>query len=193
MARKLTPKQARFVEEYLIDLNATQAAIRAGYSERTARFIAAENLSKPNIAAAIEVVLAERSEKTAIDAEWVLRRLVIEAEADVADLYDADGNLKPVHDWPEIWRKGLVAGIDVEITGGDWPVTIKKLRLSDRLKRIELIGKHVDINAFKERVEIDGVSDLAARLERAHRRLDEQERNERGQVESAEGSNDSAG
>jgi len=60
----LTPKQARFVQEYLIDLNATQAAIRAGYSERTAKQIATENLSKPIISKAIEAKQFELSEQT---------------------------------------------------------------------------------------------------------------------------------
>lgn len=72
----LTDKQQRFCEEYLIDLNATQAAIRAGYSEKTAKDIACENLAKPNIHARIAELKAKRSEKLSIDAEWVLRRLV---------------------------------------------------------------------------------------------------------------------
>src|SRR5271166_5161849 len=61
---KLTPKQARFVQEYLIDLNAAQAAIRAGYSAKTARVIGHENLTKPDIAAAIEKAKAKRAERT---------------------------------------------------------------------------------------------------------------------------------
>jgi phage terminase small subunit len=70
----LTPKQQRFIEEYLIDLNATQAAIRAGYSQDTANVIGCENLTKPYIAEAIAKAQAERSQKTKIDAEWVLRK-----------------------------------------------------------------------------------------------------------------------
>ena len=62
----LTPKQQRFVEEYLIDLNATQAAIRSGYSEKTARDIGCENLAKPNIAKAIEEAQNKRQEQTQI-------------------------------------------------------------------------------------------------------------------------------
>ena len=69
----LTPKQQRFVDEYLIDLNATQAAIRAGYSRNSARQIGVENLTKPVIAAAVAKAKRERSERTEIDAEWVLR------------------------------------------------------------------------------------------------------------------------
>ncbi len=69
----LTPKQAMFVKEYLKDLNGTQAAIRAGYSKKTANAIATENLAKPFIAGAVKVEMDKRAEKVDIDAEWVLR------------------------------------------------------------------------------------------------------------------------
>lgn len=151
----MTPKQKRFVEEYLVDLNGTQAAIRAGYSARTAESQASRLLRNVKVLDAVAAAQAERSERTAIDAEWVLRRLAMEAEADLGDLYDAEGTLKPIAQWPLIWRQGLVAGIDVEeirvegVTIGN----VRKLKLSDRVKRLELIGKHVDVNAFKENLD----------------------------------------
>ncbi len=93
----LTPKQLRFVAEYLIDLNATQAAIRAGYSAKTAASIGKQNLRKLEIAATISEAQAKRSERTAIDADWVPKRLVEEAVADLADIIDREQNLrKPV-------------------------------------------------------------------------------------------------
>jgi len=82
----LTPQQARFVEEYLVDLNATQAAIRAGYSEKTARSIGCENLTKPNIAAAVAAGQAARSARVAITQDDVLRELWGIASADPNDL-----------------------------------------------------------------------------------------------------------
>lgn len=69
---KLTPKQTRFIEEYLVDLNATQAAIRAGYSVKTARKIGSENLTKPDIQAAIQIAQLARSERTQITVDKVL-------------------------------------------------------------------------------------------------------------------------
>ena len=72
----LTPKQECFVEEYLIDLNATQAAMRAGYSAKTAYAIGAENLSKPEISAAIAEAQAERSDRTNITQDYVLESIV---------------------------------------------------------------------------------------------------------------------
>lgn len=74
--RPLTPKQQRFVEEYLIDLNATQAAIRAGYSARTAKSIGQENLTKPVIAAAIAAAKEARSERVQVDQDYVLGNLM---------------------------------------------------------------------------------------------------------------------
>lgn len=72
-AKGLNPKQTRFVAEYLIDLNATQAAIRAGYSKHTAQEIGSENLSKPMIAAAVAEGIAKRASKLGITAEKVLQ------------------------------------------------------------------------------------------------------------------------
>ncbi len=72
----MTPKQERFVAEYLVDLNATQAAIRAGYSEKTAYSIGQENLTKPEIAAAVAAAQAERSERTEVTADYVLTTIM---------------------------------------------------------------------------------------------------------------------
>lgn len=72
----LTPKQQRFVEEYLIDLNATQAAIRAGYSEKTAYAVGHENLKKPEIAKALSAARGERSQRTEITADYVLSTIL---------------------------------------------------------------------------------------------------------------------
>ncbi|HCQ9667044.1 TPA: terminase small subunit [Acinetobacter baumannii] len=76
----LTPKQQRFVEEYLIDLNATQAAIRAGYSEKTAKEIGSENLTKPNIAKAIQEAQSRLSNKAQVTVEMVVQGLLKEAQ-----------------------------------------------------------------------------------------------------------------
>ncbi len=154
----LTDKQRRFVEEYLVDLNATQAAIRAGYSKKTARAVGSENLTKPDIQAAVAEAQQARSERTKIDADWVLARLADEADADLADLYDENGGLKPITEWPLVWRQGLVAGLNVdeEFKDGEKLGQVTKIKLSDRIKRVELIGKHVDVQAFAERHEHTG-------------------------------------
>lgn len=79
----LTDKQEMFCREYLIDLNATQAAIRAGYSAKTANRTASENLSKPDIQNRIAELKAKRNEDVGIDADYVLRRLVEIDQMDV--------------------------------------------------------------------------------------------------------------
>ena len=169
--QKLSARQAAFVAEYLVDLNATQAAIRAGYSAKTAQEQSSRLLSNVIVEAAIAKAQAKRAEKTGINAEWVLTRLASEATADLADLYDTNGAIKPIHDWPLIWRQGLVAGIkhqevkDSEGNAtGDYVVEVK---LSDRIKRIELIGKHVDVQAFKDQVAHSGVLNLTVTQEDA--------------------------
>ena len=76
----LTDKQKKFVNEYLIDLNGTQSAIRSGYSKQSAKSIATENLSKPVIQEAIEKAMEEQKERTEITADWILKQLKHEAE-----------------------------------------------------------------------------------------------------------------
>jgi phage terminase small subunit len=173
----MTAKQAAFVREYLIDLNATQAAIRAGYSAKTANVQAVEIMATPRVKAAIDAAIANRSQETKIDAAWVLKRLAMEAEADIADLYGDDGQLLPVKKWPLIWRQGLVQGIEVEELfegkGEDREQigVLRKIKLDSRIKRIELVGKHVGVNAFQDQVKIAGVDELADRIARAKAKL----------------------
>lgn len=96
----LPDKQEMFCREYLIDLNATQAAIRAGYSEKTARASGSENLSKPDIQNRIVELKAERNEQVNVDAAYVLRRLIEIDEMDVLDIMTDDMSIKPVSQWP---------------------------------------------------------------------------------------------
>lgn len=146
MITSLTAKQQRFVEEYLIDLNATQAAIRAGYSRNSARQIGDENLSKPAIAAAVANAKRERSEATAINAEWVLRQAVELHRRCMQEIrpvlnpntrkqvYDDDGN------------------------------ALFTFNAAAANRALELVGKHVEVAAFKDRVEHSSGHSLAERI-----------------------------
>ena len=98
MTEKLTPKQAMFVQEYLIDLNATQAAIRAGYSPHTAHRIGNENVNKPAIKAAIDDAMDARAARTLISQDRVMRELARIAFADPADVVDKIGRVRNIHD-----------------------------------------------------------------------------------------------
>lgn len=174
LREKLTALQARFAEEYLVDLNATQAAIRAGCNNAnigSARVSGHEFLTNPNVADYIQALQQERSARTSIDADWLLKRLADEATADVAAIYDEFGALRPVHEWPLMFRQGLVQGLEVkeeyeEADDPEYPDEGRKVRvargrtvkvkLSDRAKRLELIGRHIGVQAFKENVSLSG-------------------------------------
>lgn len=166
MSRALTPKQEAFCREYIKDLSATQAAIRAGYSPKTAGSQGFDLLKKPEIAKAIQEAMQQRSERTKINADWMLKRLEQDASADLADLYDEKGQLKHIKDWPKAFRTGLVAGVETAQMGEAGEITVRKVRLADRARYLEMIGKHIDVGAFKDKLEVDVVDSLAVRLER---------------------------
>jgi phage terminase small subunit len=164
--KPLTTKQDAFCQEYLKDLNGTRAAIRAGYSKKGAHVQAAQLLSNPNVSTRLQELKAQRSQRTQIDADWVLRRLEQDSAADIADLYDEEGKLKAVKDWPKAFRTGLVAGVETAQIGEGGVITVKKVKLADRARYLEMIGRHIDVGAFKDKLEVDVVDSLAARLER---------------------------
>jgi phage terminase small subunit len=162
--KKLTPKQERFVEEYLIDLNATQAAIRAGYSQRTARQIGEENLSKPDISRAIHAAKAERSQRTHITQDRVLQELARIAFFDLRKLYREDGSLKGMHELDDE-AAAVLAGVDVvetkgnaEIGGEDGirhiPEYVKKVKIPDKVGALGLAMRHLGM--LRDKVEHTG-------------------------------------
>ena len=133
---KLTPKQSMFCKEYLIDLNATQAAIRAGYSEKTARQIAADNLSKVVIQEEIRRLVQIRANNTELSAEYVLTNLKKVAERCL--------QAEPI----------LIKDGDDYIESGEW-----KFDSSGANKSLELLGKHLKLFTDKIEHEVpEGVS-----------------------------------
>ncbi len=103
-----------FCREYLIDLNATQAAIRAGYSAKTANRTASENLSKPYVQSRIAELKTQRNDLVGINATYALNRLVEIDQMDVLDILKDDMSLKPISEWPSSWRN-LLFFIDVSL------------------------------------------------------------------------------
>ncbi|MCT8354677.1 terminase small subunit [Photorhabdus kayaii] len=155
----LTGKQEMFCREYLVDLNATQAAIRAGYSDKTANRIGSENLLKLDIQKRISELKSDRNEVVKIDAEYVLKRLVEIDRMDVLDIIDDDGRLKAVSEWPVVWRTTL-SGFDISTTiydydGSTEETILKKIKWPDKVKNLELLGKHVGVQAFRESVKTE--------------------------------------
>lgn len=182
----LIPHEREFADLYRggppgIIGNATQSfkKLRPHVTQKTAEQSGSKLLNSAKVSAYIKMRSLEVSEECGVNAKWLLKRLVDEANADLADLYHEGGGMKPVHEWPEIWRKGLVAGLEVkqEFVYEDGERVpdgfILKAKMSDRIKRLELIGKHVDIQAFLDKVEVKGEIELADRLSRARKRVAE--------------------
>lgn len=146
----MTKKQKRFIEEYLIDLNATQAAIRAGYSPDTAKSIGSENLTKPDIQARIAQAMAERSRRTGVNADRVVMELAKVAFVNASDVIDADtATLKP-DAAPE--DTAAIQSVKVKTFGEDG--LEREIKMADKLKALELLGKHLGM--FKDKVELSG-------------------------------------
>jgi phage terminase small subunit len=140
---KLTDKQEMFCKEYLIDLNATQAAIRAGYSKKTAKDIACENLAKPNIQNRITELKEERSKRIEIDSDGVLKELKNWAEGDYTELMLLTAKqIKELA--PEIRR--LITGFKRttrRIPGTDEEEIQIEIKFIDKIKAMEMISKHI--------------------------------------------------
>src|SRR5713226_8610806 len=176
----MTRKQTRFIAEYLIDLNATQAAIRAGYSAKRADQQGYENLRKPEIGAAIAAGAAwqlAQAELTAVATKEAVRRQVC---GDIRSLFDDHGNLKPIKSL-KAEEAALIAGFEVIIknaaAGDNHTDVIHKVKLKDQARFVEMAMKHFGL--LTDRVEVGASDHLLAMLDRA------KERNRRD-AESAE-------
>lgn len=177
--KPLTAKVEAYCQEYIkCPENQTQAAINAGYSHKTAAKFASQNMRDERVKKRIAELMEERNKRNRVSADYVLMRLVEIDQMDVLDILNDDGSLKPIREWPKIWRTTL-SGFDLSSTimnmNEDSIETIlKKIKWPDKVKNLELIGKHVDVNAFKERVEVSGTVTIADRMAAARRRVKEQ-------------------
>lgn len=175
---KLTAKQKAFVNEYLVDLNATQAAIRAGYSPKTAYRTGADNLRKPQIQEEIQKSMKEREKRTEITQDFVLKELFAIANANGSDfakvaeepiivngsyVVDPDtGEIKmrevvkiiPTDKLPEEKQKAI-SGIKETRNGIE-------INTCDKVRALELLGKHLGM--FKDKVELSGDADVTIKI-----------------------------
>lgn len=152
----LTAKQRRFVDEYIKDLNASQAAIRAGYSAISARNISSGLMTKANIQSAISERMGKRSERTAITADRVLQELARLAFLDVRKAFTPEGSLKPIHELDDD-TAAAVAGMDImEFGNADGPLgVVKKIKLSDKKGALELLMRHLGMNTSPAQIDLD--------------------------------------
>ena len=155
---RLEPKQAMFVREYLKDLNATQAAIRAGYSKRSARQLASRALSQDDIAEAVRLGMEKRAAKVEVSSDFVLSQYLKLASVDVADLFDEYGNLKNIHEIPPEVRQAI-SSVETETRkdgrGDDAEdVTTKKVKLWDKKSTLDSLARHLGM--FKDNLNLTG-------------------------------------
>ncbi len=149
----LTKKQKLFVEEYLIDLNATQAAIRAGYSPTSARQIADENMSKPDIKNAIEKALAERSKRTGVNADRIILELAKIAFVNPTDVINMDE--ATIRGDANRDDTAAISSVKVKtIPTEDGNITEREIKTYDKIKALELLGKHTGM--FTDKFKIEG-------------------------------------
>lgn len=149
----MTSKQERFVEEYLVDLNATQAAIRAGYSPATAGAIGAENLHKPQIRARIDTAMAELSKRTGVNQERVIRELAKVAFVNPTQVIDFES--AKLLDTATADDTAAIASVKVKtIPTAEGLGVEREIRVADKLKALELLGKHFGM--FTDNINLHG-------------------------------------
>lgn len=139
----MTPKQQSFVTEYLIDKNATQAAIRAGYSKHTAYSQGERLLRNAEIRSAIDAGIAKHAENAGLSIEMVLASIVRELTFDPAQLFDEFGGLKPIDEIPAEARKCLVGIETAQVGSPEAPVMVQKVKWVNPSQAREQAMKHL--------------------------------------------------
>ena len=178
--KPLTAMQEAYCQSYIKSPeNQSQAAIDAGFSPNTAAVKASVMMRDERIQKRIAELMEERNKRNRVSADYVLMRLVEIDQMDVIDILNDDMSIKPVSEWPKVWRQYLTGfeladmfegrGDEKELVG-----ILKKIKWPDKVKNLELIGKHVDVNAFKERLEISGTVTIAERMAKARDRVKKQ-------------------
>lgn len=174
---KLTAKQKRFVDEYLVDFNATQAAIRAGYKANTAHVIGAENLRKPKIAEEIARRQKDLQRRTEVSQDRVIRELARIAFADASDyvrvttetVVPEDGDPFEMQTVKIKDTDGLSDDQRAAIAGIKQGANGIEIKLYDKTRAIELLGRHIGL--FTDKLEVKGAIDIASVLSEARERV----------------------
>ncbi|MRN43451.1 MULTISPECIES: terminase small subunit [unclassified Brucella] len=159
--RELNMQMQTFCSEYMKDMNATQAAIRAGYSEKTARQQGSRLCGYAVVQDRLQELHKEMRARIAMDTDTLIKELSDENWADLLDIHDDNNCIKPIREWPRLWRiGGLIVGLKkherFEKDGDGNQILVGydvEVKVSDKVRRKELLGKH--LGAWKEKVEID--------------------------------------
>lgn len=166
---QLEEKQQLFVHEYIKDLNGTKAAIRAHYAEDSAHVQASRMLSYAKVQNAIAELKDLRNKQLNVDAGYVLQRLLDVDQLDVLDIMDENNNLLDVKDWPVEWRQNISSFEVAESSSG----MVTKLKFPDKVKNLELIGRHVDVAAWTSNQTIDLNANIKAEVSSMSDLMDE--------------------
>jgi phage terminase small subunit len=150
---KLTDKQKKFIDEYLVDLNATQAAIRAGYKEKAAYRTGAENLRKPQIQEEIQKRMEERQKRTEITQDMVLQELAAIAFARATDYVSVMGGMVQVKDTDQLSDSQIAAIAGIKETQNGIEV-----KLGSKEKTLELLGRHLGM--WNDKLDVAGDMDM---------------------------------
>jgi phage terminase small subunit len=170
----LTAKQQCFVAEYLVDLNATQAAIRAGYSEKTAAAIGCENLSKPAIQAAVAVAMEKRQKRTEVTQDFVIGELLKIARANMMNYMRAGADGDPYLDFSKLTEEQAAALSEVTVDDyvegrGENSRAVKRVRFKLYDKRAALVDLGRHLGMFTDNVKHSGgltIESLLDKLEK---------------------------
>ncbi|MFY7027442.1 terminase small subunit, partial [Acinetobacter baumannii] len=141
-------RHEEFCHEYLKTLSPQEAGKTVGFKTRQHAW---EVLQREEVEERIAYLNGQRLNRIDIDADYVLRRLVEIDQMDVLDIMDDNFCLKPIGDWPKVWRQYVNSIENMEITDSSgW---MRKIKWPDKVKNLELLGKHIAVGAFKESVE----------------------------------------
>lgn len=157
---KLTDKQKKFIDEYLVDLNATQAAIRAGYKEKAAYRTGAENLRKPQIQEEIQKRMQERQQRTEVTQDMVVKELASIAFARATDYAAVKGGAVRIKDTDSLSDEQIraIAGIKEGANGIE-------IKLNDKEKALELLGRHLGMWNDKLDIKTPAIDDSIKEME----------------------------
>lgn len=170
MAKLKNAKREDFCQQFIIDKNATQAAIRAKYSKKTAYSQGQRLLKNVDVQKRIAELQEEQIRRVQIDADYVLNRLTEIDNLDILDILTDDlRDFRPLTDWPEAWRKSI-SGVDMQRLRSrdddeDIETTISKIKWPDKTKNLEMIGKHVSVKAWDNKHEHGVDSELRGMLQ----------------------------
>ncbi len=162
-------RHEEFCHEYLKTLSPSEAGKATGYKNRQNAW---DVLQRDDVQERIAYLNTQRMNRVDVDADYVLRRLVEIDQMDVLDIMDDKYCLKPIGEWPKVWRQ-YVSNIEnteeFEGYGEDREQSgwLKKIKWPDKVKNLELLGKHIAVGAFKEKIEHDVSDPLKELLERA--------------------------